>query len=218
MNIKAVIFDLDGVIVHTDRYHYHAWKSVSEKLDLEFDEEVNNLLRGVSRNESLEIILRHNNVTLSAAEKDAITDEKNEIYKKYLLNMSESDLDADVLKTLKILKQNRIKIAIGSSSRNAPLILRQIGIYNLFDAISDGNNITNSKPDPEVFLRAASFLNLSPDKCIVVEDAVAGIDAAVNGGFISAGIGEAAKYPKCDLTIGSVIDILDFMSLKAVSL
>lgn len=189
----TVIFDLDGVICHTDAYHYQAWKALADRLGVSFDEQVNNLLRGVSREESLEIILKHGGLTtLTDEEKRRACAEKNEIYKGLLDEMSPADLSAEVKDTLDGLRAMGIKLAIGSSSKNAKKILERIGLGGYFDAISDGTNITRSKPDPEVFLLAAQYAAADPERCLVVEDARAGIEAACRAGMDSAGIGDAA--------------------------
>jgi beta-phosphoglucomutase len=212
MKYKAVIYDLDGVIVHTDHYHYLAWKFVADQLHLQFDEALNNKLRGVSRMESLNIILDSNAVKLSETEKEEIAKEKNEVYKKYLMKMTPRDIDEAVRLTLHELRNNKIKLAIGSSSRNAKMILERTGIVDLFDAISDGNNITHSKPDPEVFLKAAEYMNLKPEECLVVEDAVAGINAGIAGGFDTAAIGDAARYDKATYKLDRLSDLLKILA------
>jgi len=207
--IKAVIFDLDGVICYTDQYHYLAWKELADREGIPFDEEINNRLRGVSRMESLEIILEKASRTYSDEEKQAMATEKNEEYRSLLRQMTPDDLPADVKHTLEELKVRGYRLAIGSSSKNAGTILGRIGLGEFFDAVSDGNNITRSKPDPEVFLKAAEFLGLPPENCLVVEDAAAGIEAASAGGFASAGIGEAAEHPSCTYPMTSVSALLD---------
>lgn len=212
MNKKAIIFDLDGVIVHTDEYHYLAWKAVADQMQLQFDRILNNKLRGVSRLDSLNIILESNGVDLSETEKIEIAEKKNDIYKDYLMKMTPADVDQAVLKTLHDLKNRKVKLAIGSSSKNAGLILERIGLVDLFDAVSDGNNITRSKPDPEVFLKAAEFLNLKPEDCLVVEDAVAGIDAGIAGGFDTAGISDAANYDKATYKLSKLSDLLQLFT------
>ncbi len=209
MKFKGVIFDLDGVICFTDELHYRAWKALADRLNIYFDREINNRLRGVSRMDSLDIILERANKEYTPVEKDAFAAEKNALYADSLRTMSEKDVSEDVRKTLKTLKERGVKIAVGSSSKNAPTILERIGLYEEFDAISDGNNITRSKPDPEVFLKAAEFLNLNPEECLVVEDALAGIDAGRAGGFATAGIGEAASYEKSDYKLSKLSDLLD---------
>lgn len=193
MKYEAVIFDLDGVICHTDKYHYQAWKAVADKLGIYFDEVINNRLRGVSRMESFEIILERYDGTMSEADKTAYTTEKNEIYKKLLVNMSPADLSSEVKETLDGLREKGMKLAIGSSSKNARFILGQLGLGDYFDAISDGNNISNSKPDPEVFVKASEFVGVPAGKCLVVEDAKAGLQAAIAGGMDCAAIGDAVE-------------------------
>ena len=188
----GVIFDLDGVICFTDKYHYQAWKAVADKLGIYFDETINNRLRGVSRMDSLEIILERYDGKLTAQEKEALAEEKNALYRRLLANMSPADLSAEVKETLDALRGMGLKLAIGSSSKNTKFILSRLGLGDYFDAISDGTNITMSKPDPQVFLMAADFIGMKPETCLVVEDAKAGIQAAVAGGFDSAGLGEAA--------------------------
>jgi len=195
MRYKTVIFDLDGVICHTDHYHYLAWKQLADKLGIYFDEAINNRLRGVSRMESLEIILeKWESTPLTAEQKEQLAAEKNDVYTELLVNMSSKDLSAEVKTTLDILRARGIKLAIGSSSKNARLILKQIGLENYFDAISDGNNITYSKPHPEVFLKAAEYAACAPEFCLVVEDAKAGINAAASAGMHSVAIGDAYGY------------------------
>ena len=205
---NAVIFDLDGVICHTDKYHYQAWKAVADELGIYFDEEINNRLRGVSRMESFEIILERYEGEMSEEEKECWTTKKNDIYKELLKNMSPADLSTEVKETLDDLRANGHKLAIGSSSKNARFILGQLGLGEYFDAISDGNNISKSKPDPEVFLRAAEFLGEKPEDCYVVEDAYAGIDAAKSAGMQAVGIGIAAGYAAADVKIQSFGELL----------
>ena len=191
MKYKGIIFDLDGVICSTDEYHYLAWKALADRLGIPFDRERNNLLRGVSRMDSLEIILQKSDVTYTAAEKEAFATEKNDLYRESLRQMSPADLPAEVSSTLKVLRANGLILAIGSSSKNTPFILERIGLGTFFDAVADGNCITRSKPDPEVFLKAAEMIGLTPDVCLVVEDAHAGVEAAVAGGFDCAAMGDA---------------------------
>ncbi len=205
---KGIIFDLDGVICFTDHYHYLAWKAIADKKGIYFDEVINNRLRGVSRMESLEIILERCDETLTQDEKNALAEEKNGIYKELLKNMGPSDLSAEVKDTLDALRARGLKLAIGSSSKNTQFILERIGLKGYFDAVSDGNNITNSKPDPEVFLKAAQFIHEEPEDCLVIEDAYAGIDAACAGGFDSAAIGDASAYEKSTYRLNSFSDLL----------
>ncbi|HIQ67826.1 MAG TPA: beta-phosphoglucomutase [Candidatus Faecousia excrementigallinarum] len=210
MKYQGVIFDLDGVICHTDEYHYQAWKVLADKLDTYFDREINNRLRGVSRMDSLEIVLeRYTGEPLSQERKVELATEKNEIYRQLLAQMSPKDLSAEVADTLNKLREMGLKLAIGSSSKNAPFILERIGLGSFFDAISDGNNITKSKPDPEVFLKAAEFLGLKPETCLVVEDAEAGVDAAIAGGMDAAAIGDAVGCGKGTYNLATFSDLLE---------
>ena len=196
--IKAVIFDLDGVLVHTDKFHYLAWKSLADSLGIYFDEKINNRCRGVSRMESLEIVLEKSDKEYSAEEKLRFAEIKNGEYRKYLSTMTPDDVEPDVLDTLLKLKKGGIKIAVGSSSKNAGTILERAGLTELFDAISDGNNITKTKPDPEVFLKAAEFLGIEPEYCLIVEDALSGIMAGKAAGMKTAAVGDAAKSDIAD--------------------
>ena len=204
MKFKGVIFDLDGVICFTDKFHYQAWKKLADRLGIEFDEKINDRLRGVSRMASLEIILEKSARAYSDAEKESFAAEKNDAYRALLENMGKSDVSEDVRDTLSELRARGVLLAIGSSS----LILEKTGMKQYFDAVSDGNNITRSKPDPEVFLKAAQFLNLAPADCLVVEDAVAGIDAGFSGGFRTAAIGEATNYDRPDYKLTTFSDLL----------
>lgn len=208
--IKGIIFDLDGVLLKTDQFHYLAWGKIAEKFSIPFSYEINDRLRGVSRMDSLNIILSYSKESFSEIEKEEIADEKNEIYRSYLQKMTPKDVDDSVRETLKKLKDIGLKLAIGSSSKNTNLILEKTHLLEYFDAVSDGNNITKSKPNPEVFLKAAEYLNLEPSECFVIEDAVAGIDAGNNGGFITIGIGPASKYEKAKFSINKLSDLLNF--------
>jgi len=204
---EAVIFDLDGVICHTDQYHYQAWKRIADELGIYFDETINHRLRGVSRMESLAIILEKYDSTLRAEEKNFYAEKKNDLYKKLLENMSEKDVSEEVRVTLDVLRQRRLKLAIGSSSKNARFILRQVGLADYFDAISDGNNISQSKPDPEVFLKASEYVGIAPAKCLVVEDAVAGLEAAAAGGMDCAAVGDAVACGKATYNLDTFFDL-----------
>lgn len=205
---KGFIFDLDGVIVHTDKYHYMAWKKLADEMGIYFDEKINNRLRGVSRMESLEIILEKFDGKLSAAEKEEAAARKNEYYRSLLAQMSPQDVSKTVRGTLQELHRRGSLLAIGSSSKNAGYILERVGLGNFFDAVSDGNNITRSKPDPEVFLKAAQMLSLAPRDCVVVEDAVAGIQAGIAGGFETAAIGDAVKCAEATYKLSDLSDLL----------
>lgn len=207
--MRAIIFDLDGVIVFTDQFHYQAWKKMADDMGIYFDEAINNRLRGVSRAESLEIILeRYEGEPLSQAKKAELMESKNNTYRELLSTMTPADVKDEVRKTLAELRNRGYKLAIGSSSKNAKFILQQVGLTDAFDAISDGTNISKSKPDPEVFLKAAQFLGAEPEECWVVEDAYAGIDAAKNAGMKAIGIGDASSYEKADERIASFSELL----------
>lgn len=208
---KGIIFDLDGVICHTDNYHYQAWKALADELGIYFDEEINKRLRGVSRMESLEIILEKSSITYSDSEKEKLADKKNEIYKKLLENITPDDLSKEVMDTLLELRKRKILLAIGSSSKNAKLILEKLGLLDFFDAICDGNDIKKSKPDPEVFVKAASMIDVSVSECIVVEDASAGIEAAHKGGMKAVAIGELINNTDAEYRIGTFSDLLNIV-------
>lgn len=187
---KAFIFDLDGVIVDTAKYHYLAWQKIASELGIEFTLEHNELLKGVSRVRSLDIILELGKVEASQEDKDKWLIQKNEDYLSYLVDMDESEILPGVLPVLKFLKEQNQPIALGSASKNARPILEKTGILHYFNAIVDGNDVSNAKPDPEVFLIAAKLLKTKPENSIVFEDSVAGIQAANIGKMVSVGIGE----------------------------
>lgn len=209
ISYKAVIFDLDGVICSTDEYHYQAWKDMADSLGVYFDRTINNRLRGVSRMESLEIVLeRYHGAVLSNERKQELAMMKNDIYRDSLKTLSSTDILPGVQDTLDALHTKGVKLAIGSSSKNTPFILQQLGLKHCFDAISDGNNITRSKPDPEVFLKAAEYLHLPPEVCLVVEDAVSGVQAGHTGGFDVAAVGDASAAGVGDYNMESVSELL----------
>ncbi|MDP3679429.1 MAG: beta-phosphoglucomutase [Flavobacterium sp.] len=204
-NRKAFIFDLDGVIVDTAKYHYLAWQKIANELNIEFTLEHNELLKGVSRVRSLDIILELGKVEASQEDKDRWLLQKNEEYLSYLVDMDESEILPGVYSILKFLKEKNQPIALGSASKNARPILEKTGILSYFDVIVDGNDVTNAKPDPEVFLIAAKLLETKPEDAFVFEDSVAGVQAANIGNMTSIGIGEAgilheAKYIFKDFT------------------
>ena len=205
MNKKAFIFDLDGVIVDTARYHFLAWQKIANELNIDFTLEHNELLKGVSRVRSLDIILELGKVEASQEDKNRWLIQKNEEYLSYLVDMDQSELLPGVLSMLHYLKEKNQPIALGSASKNARPILEKTGIRHYFDAIVDGNDVSNAKPDPEVFLIAAKLLDVSPENAIVFEDSVAGVQAANIGKMTSIGIGEEsilyeAKYIFEDFT------------------
>lgn len=199
LNKKAFLFDLDGVIVDTAKYHYLAWQKIASKLNINFTIKDNELLKGVSRVRSLDIILELGNIKASQEDKNKWLIEKNEEYLSYLVNMDENEILPGVMRVLDFLKEKEQLIALGSASKNARPILEKTGILHYFDTIVDGNDVTNAKPDPEVFLIAAKNLNTEAENAIVFEDSVAGIQAANIGKMTSIGIGEIktlheAKY------------------------
>ena len=211
-NKKAIVFDLDGVICSTDQYHYQAWKALADRLGIYFDAKINDRLRGVSRMASLEIILEHSDKAYTPAEKESFTEEKNNAYRKLLRLMSPSDLSDEVRSTLNELRRRGYKLAIGSSSKNTKFILERIGLSDFFDAIADGTDITRSKPDPEVFLLAASKLGIAPADCAVVEDAKAGIEAARAGGMTALALaGDAKNCGLEDYDLTSFEDLLNIL-------
>ncbi|MUU78743.1 beta-phosphoglucomutase [Winogradskyella endarachnes] len=189
MNKKGFIFDLDGVIVDTAKYHFLAWQQLAKSLDIEFTEEENEQLKGVSRVRSLEKILAWGNKTISQELFDDLMAKKNEEYLGYIAEMDDREMLPDVPRVLNFLKAHKQPISLGSASKNARTILERINIMSDFDAIVDGNDVTKAKPDPEVFLIAAKELHMSPEDCIVFEDSVAGVTAANTANMISIGIG-----------------------------
>jgi beta-phosphoglucomutase len=190
MNKKAFIFDLDGVIVDTAKYHFLAWQKIAQELGIEFTYEHNEELKGVSRVRSLDIILGIGNIEATQEQKDKWLTQKNEDYLSYLVDMDENELLPGVTNVLQFLKENNQLIALGSASKNARPILEKTKIINYFDAIVDGNDVSNAKPDPEVFLRAAQLVGISKENAIVFEDSQAGIQAANIANMTSIGIGE----------------------------
>jgi beta-phosphoglucomutase len=205
MTKKAFIFDLDGVIVDTARYHFLAWQKLAQELGIEFTPEHNEELKGVSRVRSLDIILELGKVTASQEDKNRWLIQKNEDYLAYLVHIDQSEVLQGVMPILQFLKEKNQPIALGSASKNARPILEKTGIIHYFDAIVDGNDVTNAKPDPEVFLQAAKLLGATPENSIVFEDSVAGVQAANTANMTSVGIGEEtilheAKYIFKDFT------------------
>ncbi|WP_445756080.1 beta-phosphoglucomutase [Polaribacter sp.] len=209
---KGIIFDLDGVIVDTAKYHYLAWKKLANQLGFEFSQEQNELFKGVSRKRCLDILLEMGNLSASQEQKNVWMIEKNNDYLAYIKKMDDSEILPDVPKILTLLKENAIPIALGSASKNALPILEKVGLAHFFDVIVDGNNVTKAKPDPEVFLMAAKKMNLSPSNCIVFEDAVAGIEAANSANMISIGIGDKKVLSQAHYIFKDFTEIsIDFM-------
>jgi beta-phosphoglucomutase len=193
--IRGVIFDLDGVLVTTDDYHYRAWKAMADQEGIPFDRQTNERLRGVSRMDSLDIILEKAPRQYSDEEKQQLAERKNRMYRESLQELTRGALLPGALEMLHELQRRDIKIAVASSSKNTPLIMKRLGLNQEVDAVADGNDITRSKPHPEVFLIAAERLGLPPEEGLVVEDAAAGIEAGRRGGFAVFGIGPAERLP-----------------------
>lgn len=210
--IRGIIFDLDGVLVHTDELHFTAWAAIAGELGIPFDRTVNARLRGVSRAESLAILLEGKpTLSLSEAERDALCEKKNRLYRKSLTTLTPADIPPETRELLAGLRARGIRPAIGSSSRNAPLILEQVGLTDAFDAVVDGSMLTAAKPDPEVFLRAATLLRLAPSACAVVEDAPAGIQAARRAGMVAIGLGEFAARAEPDVCLQKLSELTDWL-------
>lgn len=207
MRKVGFIFDLDGVIVDTAKYHYLAWKKLADELGFDFTIEQNELFKGVSRKRCLEILLKIGDIKATQEQFDTWMVEKNEDYLAYIEQMNESEILPDVPKILKFLKENNIQIALGSASKNAKPILEKVKLVGYFDYIVDGNSVTKAKPDPEVFLIAAKNMNIVPENCIVFEDAVAGIEAANNAQMTSIGIGDANTLKEADFNFNDFTEI-----------
>ncbi len=202
--IKGVIFDLDGVIVKTDDMHYKAWSKIASEENIYFDMNINHKLRGVSRLESLNIILEKSNKDYNSQQKMELADRKNNFYKEYISLLNSSDLLSGVNEVLSELKNRGFKIAIGSSSKNADFIINKIGLENIFDIIISGKDIKKTKPDPEIFSLAAQKMMLEPEHCVVVEDAEAGIEAAKAAGMKAVGIGNRSMLKNADIVISGL--------------
>lgn len=201
MKAKACLFDLDGVLVDTARFHYLAWKDLAQRLGFHFTEEDNERLKGVSRMDSLEILLEIGGIRLSQDDKLMYATQKNNLYLTYIETMTPEDILPGALEFMKALRREGIKTALGSVSKNAALILEKTGLLLLFDAIVDGNLISRAKPDPEVFLKGAELLGVPASSCIVFEDAVAGVEAAHRAGMKCVGIGSPEILKDADLVV-----------------
>lgn len=207
MDIQLFIFDLDGVITDTAEYHFLAWKVLADKFNLKFDREMNEKLRGVSRIESLNIIIEVNNMNISEETKNEWATLKNDLYVELINEITPKDLLTGVKELLEDLKNRKIKIALGSASKNAKPVIEKLGIAEYFDVIGDGFSVENSKPAPDIFLHVAEELNINPENCIVVEDAEAGIDAAISAGMKTIGIGPKERLGKADYIYSSIEEI-----------
>ncbi len=204
--IKAIIFDLDGVIVDTAHYHYLAWKRLAIELGFDLTLDQNELLKGVSRMRSLEIILDLGGIKLSATEMERVANKKNGWFVEYVNTMKPEEIFPGVKELLKSMRSKGLKVALASSSKNAPAVIRLLNIENEFDAVVDGNMIVHSKPDPEIFLLAAKKLEIDPASCVVFEDAEAGVEAALAAGMKCVGVGSAEQLGKANLVIAKTGD------------
>src|ERR1700759_2226444 len=212
--IKACIFDLDGVIVDTAVYHYKAWKRLANELGFDLTEHQNENLKGVSRVRSLELILQWGGVTKTRAEQEALAARKNSWYVEMINQMTPAEILPGAKEFLLACRQDGLKTALGSASKNSGTILEKVGITHLFDAVIDGNKVSKAKPDPEVFLKGAEELGIDPKYCVVFEDAIAGVEAAKNGGMKAVGVGSPDVLGEADLVISG----LNEMSLEQLNL
>ncbi len=215
MSLKACIFDLDGVIVDTAKYHYLAWKKLTVMLNIHFNEKDNERLKGVSRMASLDIILEIGRVTLDEKKKDEYAALKNEWYLDYIRRMTPDEILPGSLELISELTNAGIKVALGSASKNTPLILERLGIEKLFDAVADGNVVSKAKPDPEVFNEAAKMVGVAPEDCVVFEDALAGVEAALNAGMFCIGIGSEKILTEAHYVV-SGLDKINLRKLRKI--
>jgi beta-phosphoglucomutase len=201
MNVKAGIFDLDGVIVDTAKYHYLAWRRLAHELGFDFSSDHNERLKGVSRQKSLEILLKVGRINLSEEEKHEAARRKNAWYIDYITTLTPDEILPGAEEFLKEMREQDVKIALGSASKNAGLILQRLQLNDFFDAVIDGTKVTKAKPDPEIFLKAAEEIDVPPAECVVFEDAQAGVEAAKNGGMYCVGVGDPDILIKADIII-----------------
>ena len=213
-NKKAIIFDLDGVIVDTAKFHFYAWRNLAKKLAIHFDIKDNEQLKGVSRIESLKKILEWGKRSIPDQEFETLMHDKNEEYLSYVDQMTPDDILPDVLPTLQFLKEQNVKMALGSASKNARRILTNVALDDFFDAIVDGLTVSKAKPDPEVFLKGAELLGAKPEDCLVFEDSIAGIEAANRGNMLSIGIGDAKTLNKASYCFRDFTEIKEEFFLK----
>lgn len=206
--IKAIIFDLDGVLVSTDELHYRAWKALAGRLGVPFDRAKNDRCRGISRMASLDIVLEDAPTAYTQADREAFAAEKNETYRAMLASLTPADTLEGVLPTLAELRRRGYRLALASVSKNAPLILERTGLDRYLDAVADGNCITRSKPDPEVFLKAAEKLGMACESCAAMDDALAGIEAGRAAGMLTIGFGDSAKNKAGDLNLERFDELL----------
>lgn len=211
--MKACIFDLDGVIVDTAKYHYLAWKRLASELGIELTEEVNERLKGVSRMESLDIILKLKGLTMSVPEKEELADKKNKWFVEYIHAMKPDEIFEGVKELMQQIRTHNIKIGLASSSKNAKAVLELLDIESEFDVVVDGTMIQHTKPHPEIFQKAAAALGLAAEDCIVIEDAEAGVESAISAGMKCVGIGSPKQLSKANLVVSKISD-LNFDKLK----
>lgn len=214
--MRACIFDLDGVLVDTAKYHFIAWRNLAAKLGVEFSEHDNEQLKGLSRDASLDYILNKGKIIASTQDREAWKEEKNSEYLSLVMQMNEDETLPNVKELLNELKTNGVKLALGSASKNAELILERVNIKHYFDVVIDGNKTSRSKPDPEVFLLGSQALQCEPNDCIVFEDALNGIKAAKSGGFFAIGIGDAEVLVEADIVLDSLVSV-NFEMLNLLS-
>lgn len=205
--IKACIFDLDGVIVDTAKFHYLAWRRLAQELGFDFTEEDNERLKGVSRMDSLNILLEIGGVELDDAKKEELAKNKNEWYVELISEMDEKEILPGTTEFLTMLKEAGLKISLGSASKNAKMILKKINLLHMFDCIIDGTDISKAKPDPEVFLLGAKALTVDPSECVVFEDAVSGVEAAISAGMYVIGIGTKETLHRANDVVGSLAEM-----------
>lgn len=210
----GVIFDLDGVLVDTAKYHFLAWKKLADQLDIPFTEEDNERLKGVSRIKSLDILLSLGNKSYSEDERNKFMEQKNKEYVRYISQMDEREILPGVIELLNQLKDRKLKIALGSASKNSGLILKNTKLQDYFDVIVDGNDVSKAKPDPEVFLLGVKRIGIPASQCIVFEDAYAGIEAAKKAGMLAIGVGNRKSLPHADVLV-ETLENLDLSVLKS---
>jgi beta-phosphoglucomutase len=215
MRTQACIFDLDGVIVDTAKYHFLAWKRLADKLGILFTEKDNERLKGVSRMESLDIILEIGNRKLDADLVQEYATLKNKWYVEYITRMTPDEILPGAVRFISELRNADIRVALGSASRNTPMILDRVGMNDLFDAVADGNIVRNAKPDPEVFIKAAEMVGVDPLNCVVFEDAIAGVEAALNAGMICIGIGSAKVLTEAHYVV-SGLNEMSLIKLESI--
>lgn len=207
MSLKAIIFDLDGVLVNTSRYHYLAWKRLANELGFDLSEKQNEQLKGISRQASLNILLSIGHLSMSDIARRRLAERKNVWFNEFIQAMTPDELFSGVRPLITQLRQHGLRISLASSSKNARTVLQQLAIEDLFEVVVDGHMIIQTKPAPEIFLLAARLLTLSPEECLVVEDAVSGVQAARAAGMSCIGIGQPDTLRKADVVVGQVSDL-----------